>query len=76
MQRKPRPFNSRYDWRRQEIRLLALFLALLYLLGGALIWLFYGQGALLIGWLCMTVSTLFILLVYGVVWLLGKFAGE
>lgn len=62
--------------RNTEARLVVGFFVLLYGVGGGLIWLFYGKGAALLGVTCITGGLLFLLLLYGVVWLLGKWAGE
>lgn len=52
------------------------FFVLLYVVGGGLIWLFYGPRAALLGAFCMTGGLLLFLLLYGIVWLLGRWAGE
>lgn len=59
-----------------EIQLVVGFFVLLYVVGGGLIWIFYGQPAAILGMLCMTGGLLFFLLLYGIVWALGKWAGE
>ena len=76
MRRKQREFNARRYMHSSEIRFIAVFFILLYLLGGALIWLFYGRNAMFLGWLCMTGGLFFVLLVYGIVSLMGWWAGE
>ena len=69
-------FNSRRYGSRQERRFLLVFFILLYTIGGALIYFFYGRNALLLGWGCMTVGALFVLVIYLIVWLMGRWAGE
>ena len=59
-----------------EIRLVVGFFVLLYGVGGGLIWIFYSRNAAILGMLCMTGGLLFFLLLYGIVWALGKWAGE
>ena len=69
-------FNSRRYASRQERRFLLVFFILLYTIGGALIYFFYGRNGLLLGWSCMTVGVLFVLVIYLIVWLMGRWAGE
>ena len=52
------------------------FFVLLYVVGGGLIWLFFGLRGALLGMVCMTGGLFLFLLLYGLVWLLGKWAGE
>lgn len=59
-----------------EWRLVAGFAILLYGVGGGLIWWFYGAGAALLGWLCFTVALLVFAALYGVLVLVGRWAGE
>jgi hypothetical protein len=59
-----------------EIRLVVGFFVLLYVVGGGLIGIFYGPPAALLAMLCMTGGLLFFLLLYAIVWALGKWAGE
>jgi hypothetical protein len=59
-----------------EARLVIGFFILLYGVGGGLIWIFYGRGGAILAMLCMTGGLLFFLLLYGIVWALGKWAGE
>ncbi len=73
---RDKPFNSRRYGNMQDRRFILVFFLLLYIGGGALIYLFYGFYATLLGWLCLTSFVLFVLLVYGVVWLIGRWAGE
>jgi len=51
------------------------FAALLYIVGGALIWYFYGLYAALLGIGCMTGGILFLLALYSLFALIGKWAG-
>lgn len=69
-------FNSRRYGSRQERRFLLLFFILLYTIGGALIYFFYGRGALLLGWGCMTVGAIFVLVIYALITIMGRWAGE
>jgi len=62
--------------RSTEARLVIGFFLLLYAVGGGLIWLFYGRGGAILALLCMSGGLLFFLLLYGLVTLLGKWAGE
>jgi len=50
------------------------FAVLLYVLGGGLIWFFYGLYAALLGIGCMTGGILFLLLLYSLVSLIGRWA--
>ncbi len=50
------------------------FFVLLYIVGGGLIWIFYGLGGAIAGWFCMTGGLLFLLLLYGIVSLFGWWA--
>ena len=59
-----------------EVRLVAGFFVLLYVVGGGLIWLFYGIGGAFFGLSCTTGGLFLFLLLYGLVWLLGKWAGD
>jgi hypothetical protein len=59
-----------------EARLVIGFFILLYGVGGGLIWIFYGRGGAILAMLCMTGGLLFFLLLYAIVWLMGKWAGE
>jgi cation transporter-like permease len=62
--------------RNTEARLVVGFFVLLYVVGGGLIWAFYGRGAALLGMACMTTGLVFFLLLYAIVTVLGKWAGE
>jgi hypothetical protein len=59
-----------------EARLVLGFFVLLYIVGGGLIWFFYGRNAALLGMACMTTGVLAFLLLYAIVTLLGKWGGE
>lgn len=52
------------------------FFLLLYLVGGGLIWLFYGRAAALLGIACMTGGLCFFLVLYAIMILIGYLAGE
>ena len=73
---RPGGFDSRRFAGSTERRLVIGFFVLLYAVGAGLIWLIYGRGAALLGMLCMTAGLLLFLLLYGIVWLLGRWAGE
>ena len=72
--------RSSFDARRfahsTEARLVIAFFVLLYGVGGGLIWLFYGQGAALLGLACITGGLFFFLLLYGIMIVIGYWAGE
>lgn len=74
--RKRRGFNARRYARTQEVRLVVGFFVLLYLVGGALIWWFYGRAAALLGLGCISGGLLFFLLVYAMVTLIGWWANR
>jgi hypothetical protein len=59
-----------------EFRLVVGFFLLLYIVGGGLIWTFYGRGGALLAMVCMTGGLVFFLLLYGIVSLLGRWAGK
>ncbi len=61
---------------RDERRRAFAFGLLLYVVGGGLIWAFYGWGAMLVGWGCITGGGLFFTALYGLVWLVGCWVGE
>lgn len=73
---KPKGFNAARFTRSNEARMVVGFFILLYLLGGALIWFFYGPYGAMLGLSCITIGLLFFLLLYGIVSLLGRWAGE
>ncbi len=69
-------FDARRFARSQEVRLVVGFFVILYLVGGPLIWHFYGAGGALLALLCMTGALVFFLLLYGLVSLLGIWANR
>lgn len=78
---KPKGFNAARFTRGSEAQMVVgffvlLYFVLLYLVGGALIWLFYGAYGAMLGLSCITVGLLFSLLLYAIVSLLGRWAGE
>ena len=74
--RRRSSFNARRFARSTEARLVISFFVLLYGMGGGLIWLFYGQGAALLGLACITGGLFFFLLLYAIMSLIGYWAGE
>lgn len=54
--------------RQTQIRLLVGFVVLLYLVGGGLIYLFYGPAALVSGLLCLTLGLAPLLLIALFLW--------
>jgi hypothetical protein len=60
--------------RSTEAQLVVGFFVLLYGVGGGLIWIFYGRGSAILAMLCMTGGLFFFLLLYAIVWLIGKWA--
>ena len=74
--RKGGGFDPRRFAQSTEARLVVAFFVLLYVVGGGLIWLFYGPQAALLGAFCMTGGLLLFAVLYGIVWLLGRWAGE
>lgn len=73
---KRRPFDPVRFVRTTEGQLVLGFFVILYVVGGALIWRFYGPGGAIAGWLCMTGGVLFFLLLYGIVSLIGWWANR
>ena len=71
-----KPFSPRQFARSTEMRLFLAFALLLYGVGGGLIWLFYGLPAMLLGAACVTGGLGMIGLLYGLVSLVGRWAGE
>ena len=69
-------FQARRFARTTEGQLIVAFFVLLYLVGGGLIWLFYGRAAALLGVACMTGCLGFFLLLYAIMLLIGYLAGE
>ncbi len=76
MRRKRSGFDPFRFARSLEGQLVIGFFLVLYLVGGGLIWLFYGKTAALLGIICMTGGLFFFLLLYAIVWLIGWWAGE
>ncbi|MEZ4861031.1 MAG: hypothetical protein R3C14_06990 [Caldilineaceae bacterium] len=76
MRRRTFDFDSRHFVRCTEGQLVVAFFVLLYGVGGGLIWFFYGRAAALLGIGCMTGGLLFFLLLYGILLLIGHWAGE
>jgi len=76
MRRNQRGFSSRRFASSGEVQLVVGFFVILFVVGGGLIWLFYGFGPALMGVICMAGGMLFFALLFGLVWLLGRWAGE
>jgi hypothetical protein len=76
MRRKSGGFDPFRFARSTEGQLMIGFFLLLYIVGGALIWFFYGMGGALLGWICMTGGLLFFLLLYAIVSLIGWWANR
>ena len=76
MRRKRSGFDPVRFARSLEGQLVIGFFLVLYLVGGGLIWLFYGRAAALLGMVCMTGGLFFFLLLYAIVWMIGWWAGE
>ncbi len=70
---KSTPSNSRAHRAQTDRRLLLGFFALLFVVGGGLIWLLYGSGAAALGLGCMALGAvlagLVLLLMLGLQWL-------
>lgn len=71
---KRRVFDPVRFVRTTEGQLVIGFFVILYVVGGALIWRFYGLGGAIAGWLCITGGVLFFLLLYGIISLIGWWA--
>jgi hypothetical protein len=69
-------FQARHFARTIEGQLIVAFFVLLYLVGGGLIWGFYGRAAALLGVACITGGLFFFLLLYAIMLLIGYWAGE
>ncbi len=74
MSRKRQGFDPRRFVRTTEGQLVIGFFVILYVVGGALIWFYYGLGGAIAGWLCITGGLLFFFLLYGLVSLVGWWA--
>ena len=61
---------------RTELQLFVFFFAILFVLRGGLIAYFYGLGAGVVAFLCLTGALLFFLALYGLLWLAQKWVGE
>lgn len=71
-----KPFSPRQFARSTELRLFLGFAFLLYVVGGGLIWLFYGTASVVLGAICITAGLAMIALLYGLISLVGWWAGE
>jgi len=60
--------------RTTEGQLVIGFFVILYAVGGALIWYYYGLGGAIAGWLCITGGLFFFVLLYALVSLAGWWA--
>ena len=76
MSRKGNGFDAFRFVRSTEGQLVIGFFVLLYVVGGGLIWYFYGAAGAILGWLCMTGGLVFFLLLYGIVSLIGWWANK
>jgi hypothetical protein len=76
MSRKGQGFDPFRFARTTEGQLVVGFFVLLYVVGGGLIWGFYGSGGAILGWACMTGGLLAFLLLYGLVSLIGWWANR
>lgn len=69
-------FDARRYARNLEFRLVVAFFVLLYGLGGALIWHFYGRAAAVLGLLCISGGLLALLLLWAIMTLIGWWANR
>lgn len=76
MSRRRRGFDPMRFVRTTEGQLVIGFFAILYVVGGALIWYYYGLGGAIAGWLCLTGGVCFFVLLYGLVSLAGWWANR
>jgi hypothetical protein len=76
MSRRRRGFNPVRFVRTTEGQLVIGFFVILYVVGGALIWYYYGLGGAIAGWLCITGGLFFFVLLYGLVSLAGWWANR
>jgi hypothetical protein len=60
MSRRRRGFNPVRFVRTTEGQLVIGFFVILYVVGGALIWYYYGLGGAIAGWLCITGGLFFL----------------
>lgn len=70
---RPQPSNPRAHRARTDRNLLLGFFALLFIVGGGLIWYFYGAGAAALGVACIALGAVLVglltLLMVGLEWL-------
>ncbi|MFM7583158.1 MAG: hypothetical protein ACKO9F_10650 [Caldilinea sp.] len=76
MGKRRRGWNPADFVRSTEGQLVIGFFVILYIVGGALIWAYYGAGGAIAGWLCITGGLVFFLLLYGLVSLVGWWANR
>ncbi|MFZ4850029.1 MAG: hypothetical protein ACOYL7_12940 [Caldilinea sp.] len=76
MGKRRRSWNPADFVRTTEGQLVIGFFVILYIVGGALIWAYYGAGGAIAGWLCITGGLVFFLLLYGLVSLVGWWANR
>lgn len=76
MSRRRRGFDPVRFVRTTEGQLVIGFFVILYVVGGALIWHYYGLGGAIAGWLCITGGLFFFGLLYGLVSLAGWWANR
>ena len=73
---QPSPTNSRAHRARTDRNLLLGFFALLFVVGGGLIWYFYGAGAAALGVACIALGAVVVgllaLLMVGLEWLSNR----
>ncbi len=74
MSNRRRSFDPVRFVRSTEGQLVIGFFVILYGVGGALIWYYYGLSGAIAGWLCITGGLVFFLLLYGLVSLAGWWA--
>jgi len=60
--------------RQTNIRLIAGFLLVLFIVGDGLIYLFYGRNAALMGLVCLVAGITPVILIIGVLWLIDWIA--
>jgi len=76
MSGRRRGFDPARFVRSTEGQLVIGFFVILYVVGGGLIWYFYGLGGAIAGWLCITGGLIFFFLLYGLVSLAGWWANR
>jgi len=72
----PEPTNTRKIKRKTDKQLLLLVLGTLLLVGGGLIYLFYGKWALATGLVCLIPGAGLILLLWGLLSLIERWVGD